>query len=71
MKAITSGEVEWDENGHVKLKEEKNEFTGRNMGDVVSELMRSAPQASYTQTAISASMMDEEDDALKRLRQLK
>ena len=56
----------------MKLKEEKNEFAGRDLMDVVLESMKAAPTASYVKTGIDLTAdMPGEDDALRRLQDLK
>lgn len=38
----------YDENGRVKLDEERNEYMGKDVSDVAMELMKSAPKTAYT-----------------------
>ena len=64
--------MEYDENGHVRLHEEKNEFAGRDLMDVVLESMKAAPTANYMQTGIDLTAdTPGNDDALRRLQDLK
>ncbi|KAH0570556.1 hypothetical protein SS50377_26836 [Spironucleus salmonicida] len=61
-----------EKTGKVKLDEPESEFKSMDPMEVAALLMKDAPKTSYTETAISANLLnDDDDDALKRIKALK